>query len=80
MLSLSYVTLAGYVKTRDWVVANCRSQLVGAFESSDYYSSRNDGFEGPLGGDGYWQYDGTPKWDGKAVTNPSQCAVGISHR
>ncbi|GMH56733.1 hypothetical protein TrLO_g4285 [Triparma laevis f. longispina] len=75
LLSLSYLSLAGYVKLRDYVVANARSQLGGGWERSDYYSKRNEGEGGKM-----WQSDGEPKWEGRRVMEPSEAAIGVNHR
>ena len=63
---MAYVGVSAYVYGRDWVVANGRSQLGGAFEFSDYV------------GKGFRE-DGEPRWEGK-VRSVAEGATNFSHK
>jgi hypothetical protein len=55
---------AGYIRLRDYVVANCRSQLAGAFEFSDYYSPlNNEPHNTRTKGVRRFQVNGEPRWE-----------------
>jgi hypothetical protein len=71
----------GYIRVRDYVVANCRSQLSGAFEYSDYYSPLNNLPQADTSrGVSRFQVNGEPRWEGKRIVNIQETACGTQHR
>jgi len=77
--------IIGYIKMRDFVVANGRSQPPGMTGRSDYYVAIQDGPAGRRGDDsGYrpsiYQADGTPQFWGGHIYRPTQAAVAVTSR
>ena len=71
-LSAAYCGIIGYIKVRDFAVANGRSQPVGIPDAkSDYYVSLEDGL---------YQADGTPQFWGSHIVRPTQAAVAVTSR
>ena len=88
-LSAAYCGVIGYIKIRDFAVANSRSQPPGVVEGkSDYYVRIEDGIP-PSPSDGsmisyyrpsIYQSDGTPQFWGQHIYRPTQAAVAITSR
>ena len=86
-LSAAYCGVIGYIKCRDFSVANSRSQPPGVVEGkSDYYLRIEDGIL-PSPSDGSMNYrpsiyqaDGTPQFWGSHIYRPTQAAVAITSR
>lgn len=87
-LSAAYCSVIGYIKMRDFAVANQRSQPPGMVGKSDYYVTVDDvdGSNKPHGKNaGYYQKtiyqsDGTPQFWGGHIYRPTQAAVAITSR
>jgi len=80
-LSAAYCGIIGYVKVRDFAVANGRSQLPGVADGkSDYYV--NIGGIESKGEDQstIYQADGTPQFWGAHIYRPTQAAVAVTSR
>ena len=86
-LSAAYCGVIGYIKCRDFSVANSRSQPPGVVEGkSDYYVHIEHGLP-PSPSDGSMSYrpsiyqaDGTPQFWGAHIYRPTQAAVAITSR
>lgn len=72
-LSAAYCGVIGYIKVRDFVVANSRSQPPGVLETgkSDYYVKL---------GSNIYQSDGSPQFWGSHIYKPTQAAVAVTSR
>lgn len=71
-LAAAYCSVIGYIKIRDFAVANSRSQPPGILDGkSDYYvsSERN-----------IYQADGEPQFWGSQIYRPTQAAVAVTSR
>lgn len=95
-LAASYCGVVGYIKVRDFAVANTRSQPPGYVGKSDYYVQLQDNFmEGGIGGPTgsvtaisdpryyektIYQADGNPQFWGNHIYRPTQAAVAITSR
>jgi len=94
-LSAAYCSIIGYIKLRDFAVANCRSQPPGMVGKSDYYVEIKDGGRlSPSGGSSsaslssnpryyqqsIYQADGTPQFWGGHIYRPTQAAVAVTSR
>ena len=92
-LSTSYCCIIGYIKVRDFAVANSRSQPPGMVGRSDYYISIDDdgapaaptNYSEDSGRAGTYQQtlyqaDGTPQFWGGHIYRPTQAAVAITSR
>ena len=87
-LSAAYCGVIGYIKCRDFAVANSRSQPPGVPEGkSDYYVRIEDGIQSVRSNDSSSQYqttiyqaDGTPQFWGSHIYRPTQAAVAITSR
>ena len=87
-LAMAYCSVIGYIKCRDFAVANGRSQPPGMVGKSDYYISLDE----ELPNDGsrsipteeyqrtIYQADGTPQFWGGHIYRPTQAAVAITSR
>ena len=88
-LSCAYCSVIGYIKVRDFAVANSRSQPPGVVGEgkSDYYvrlqdhnNNNNRGSGGGGGGSNIYQSDGTPQFWGSQIYRPTQAAVAVTSR
>lgn len=88
-LATAYCSVIGYIKVRDFAVANTRSQAPGLTGKSDYYVELKDDASahshGPPGTSAYYhrtiyQSDGTPQFWGGHIYRPTQAAVAITSR
>jgi hypothetical protein len=71
-LSAAYCSVIGYIKVRDFAVANSRSQPPGVLDGkSDYYVSNEDNI---------YQADGEPQFWGSQIYRPTQAAVAVTSR
>ena len=76
-LSAAYCLLIGYIKVRDFTVANSRSQPPGVIDTkSDYYVKIDDVERNRS----IYQSDGTPQFWGGHIYRPTQAAVAITNR
>lgn len=74
-LSAAYCGIIGYIKVRDFAVANSRSQPPGICGSkNDYYVNMDD----PVGR--IYQEDGMPQFWGAHIYKPTQAAVAVTSR
>jgi hypothetical protein len=85
-MAAAYMGIIGYIKLRDFAVANGRSQPPGMVGKSDYYVKIRDG-PAPASGpdDGsyqrtIYQSDGTPQFWGGHIYRPTQAAVAVTSR
>jgi hypothetical protein len=86
--SAAYCGVIGYIKCRDFVVANSRSQLPGISEGrSDYYVRIEEGLSRSPSTDSgasyrptLYQSDGTPQFWGSHIYRPTQAAVAVTSR
>lgn len=83
-MASAYMGIIGYIKLRDFAVANGRSQPPGMAEKSDYYVKIRDG-PAPKSDDGsyqrtIYQSDGTPQFWGGHIYRPTQAAVAVTSR
>ena len=76
-ISCAYMGVIGYIKVRDFAVANGRSQPPGMTDKSDYYVKIGDG---QLNQKTIYQADGTPQFWGAHIYRPSQAAVAVTSR
>ena len=83
-LATAYCSVIGYIKVRDFAVANVRSQPPGMVGKSDYYIKIGD-----QGGEAashphykktIYQADGNPQFWGGHIYRPTQAAVAITSR
>jgi hypothetical protein len=95
-LATAYCSVIGYIKVRDFAVANSRSQPPGVVVGkSDYYVQISSGHQPryhpppPQGGQPVhpsqyqptiYQADGTPQFWGNQIYRPTQAAVAITSR
>lgn len=87
-LSAAYCGVIGYIKCRDFAVANSRSQLPGVAEGrSDYYVRIEEGLSRSPSMDSgaayrptLYQSDGTPQFWGSHIYRPTQAAVAVTSR
>jgi hypothetical protein len=91
-LSAAYCSIIGYIKVRDFAVANSRSQPPGVVEGkSDYYVRIEEGVPPSSSSDGsssasryyrgsIYQSDGTPQFWGSHIYRPTQAAVAVTSR
>jgi hypothetical protein len=86
-LSAAYCSVIGYIKVRDFAVANSRSQPPGLVDvKSDYYVSITDSSLASSEGSAstyrttIYQSDGTPQFWGSHIFRPTQAAVAITSR
>jgi hypothetical protein len=91
-ISAAYCSVIGYIKVRDFAVANSRSQPPGVVDSkSDFYVQIEDGIPPAPSEDGsssaadyyrktIYQSDGTPQFWGAHIYKPTQAAVAITSR
>lgn len=71
-ISAAYCGVIGYIKVRDFAVANSRSQPPGVLEGkSDYYVKI---------GSNIYQSDGAPQFWGSHIYKPTQAAVAVTSR
>ena len=73
-LSAAYCSVIGYIKVRDFAVANTRSQPPGLVGKSDYFVVAN----GKNGG--IYQSDGNPQFWGSHIYKPTQAAAAVTSR
>jgi len=82
-LAAAYCSVIGYIKMRDFSVANLRSQPTGIFGQSDYYVTIADN-QKPSGAEYYkktiYQSDGEPQFWGGHIYRPTQAAVAVTSR
>lgn len=83
-LSAAYCCIIGYIKVRDFSVANCRSQPPGMVGKSDYYVQIRDVAPVDKAHGRYhktiYQEDGTPQFWGGHIYRPTQAAVAVTSR
>ena len=86
-LSAAYCGVIGYIKCRDFAVANSRSQPPSVVEGkSDYYVRIEDGLPPVRSSDAsdvhstIYQADGNPQFWGAHIYRPTQAAVAITSR
>lgn len=95
-LAMSYCCVIGYIKVRDFAVANCRSQPPGLVTGkSDYYVRIDDGPSSSSSSSSsqqqstrhphryertIYQADGTPQFWGGHIYRPTQAAVAVTSR
>ncbi len=82
-LATAYCGVIGYIKVRDFAVANTRSQPPGLVGKSDYYVQLHD-TRNPNDPEYYhqsiYQSDGNPQFWGGHIYRPTQAAVAITSR
>jgi len=78
-LSASYCCVIGYIKVRDFAVANTRSQPPGLVGKSDYFVVANAKTNSSTDGDMY-QSDGNPQFWGSHIYRPTQAAAAVTSR
>jgi hypothetical protein len=74
-LSAAYCSVIGYIKVRDFAVANTRSQPPGLVGKSDYFVVANDGTNADI-----YQSDGNPQFWGSHIYRPTQAAAAVTSR
>jgi len=81
-LSCAYCSVIGYIKVRDFAVANSRSQPPGVVGEgkSDYYVRLQDHNNRSGGSSNIYQSDGTPQFWGSQIYRPTQAAVAVTSR
>lgn len=87
-LSMAYCGIIGYIKVRDFAVANCRSQPPGMVGKSDYYVrieeanklAQSGGSSSQPYKKSIYQSDGTPQFWGGHIYRPTQAAVAVTSR
>ena len=88
-LSASYCGVIGYIKCRDFAVANARSQPCGynvqqvAGPNSDYYLELNadqPDSAAAMSVQNLYQSDGNPQFWGSQIYRPTQAAVAVTSR
>lgn len=95
-LAASYCSIIGYIKVRDFAVANSRSQPPGMMGKTDFYAQVDDakppvnqetssqGSYGSSHANHYhvpiYQADGNPQFWGGHIYRPTQAAVAITSR
>lgn len=81
-MAAAYCGVIGYIKARDFAVANGRSQPPGMVGKSDYYVKLGE--NGPANDGSYqktiYQSDGTPQFWGGHIYRPTQAAVAVTSR
>lgn len=82
-LATAYCSVIGYIKMRDFAVANTRSQPPGLLGKSDYYVQLKDN-QHPHDPEFYqqsiYQSDGNPQFWGSHIYRPTQAAVAVTSR
>ena len=87
-LAAAYCSVIGYIKVRDFAVANGRSQPPGMVGQTDYYVRIVDD-AGSIAGSvtsaspyqgTIYQADGTPQFWGSHIYRPTQAAVAVTSR
>jgi len=87
-LAAAYCSVIGYIKVRDFAVANGRSQPPGMMGQTDYYVRLVDD-SGSVAGSvtsaspypaTIYQADGTPQFWGSQIYRPNQAAVAVTSR
>jgi hypothetical protein len=87
-LAAAYCSVIGYIKIRDFAVANGRSQPPGMMGQTDYYVRIVDD-AGSMAGSvtsaspyqhTIYQADGTPQFWGSHIYRPTQAAVAVTSR
>jgi hypothetical protein len=73
-LSAAYCSVIGYIKVRDFAVANTRSQPPGLVGKSDYFVVDN-GKNADI-----YQSDGNPQFWGSHIYRPTQAAAAVTSR
>jgi hypothetical protein len=89
-LAAAYCSVIGYIKVRDFAVANGRSQPPGMVGQTDYYVRiADDANAGSVVGSvsssspyhtAIYQADGTPQFWGGHIYRPTQAAVAVTSR
>eukprot|EP00536_Pseudo-nitzschia_multiseries_P004044 jgi/Psemu1/187185/e_gw1.65.179.1 len=85
-LASAYCGVIGYIKVRDFAVANTRSQPPGIMMVGDYSMSGDPNNPNTKGNSDYYyqktiyQADGTPQFWGNQIYRPNQAAVHIVSR
>lgn len=83
-LATAYCGVIGYIKVRDFSVANARSQPPGIdVQQSDYYlssSTRHRAGAASSGSNSIYQADGNPQFWGMHISRPTQAAVAVTSR
>lgn len=83
-LATAYCSVIGYIKVRDFAVANTRSQPPGLLGKSDYYVQLNDNNRQSQDPEFYhqtiYQSDGNPQFWGGHIYRPTQAAVAVTNR
>jgi hypothetical protein len=84
-LATAYCSVIGYIKVRDFAVANVRSQPPGMVGKSDYYIKIGDQEGGEAATHPHYkktiyQADGNPQFWGGHIYRPTQAAVAITSR
>lgn len=87
-LAAAYCSVIGYIKVRDFAVANGRSQPPGMAGQTDYYVRIVDDAESVAGSitsashyqTTIYQADGTPQFWGGHISRPTQAAVAVTSR
>ena len=88
-ISAAYASVIGYIKVRDFAVANSRSQPPGVIGEgkSDYYvrlsgnNNRNGATTSTIPtSHTIYQSDGTPQFWGSQIYRPTQAAVAVTSR
>lgn len=77
-LSAAYCSVIGYIKVRDFAVANTRSQPPGWVGNSDYFNHANDNNNND--NRNIYQADGTPQFWGSHIYRPTQAAAAVTSR
>jgi len=82
-MSCAYCSIIGYIKVRDFSVANNRSQPANMEGKSDYYvkvgGKDQDGSKSFASATGY-QSDGNPQFWGQYIKHPNQAAIAVASR
>jgi len=85
-LAAAYCSIIGYIKLRDFAVANSRSQPPGIIGRSDYYvridenAKMNYKDEDRIHDQRIYQSDGTPQFWGGHIYRPTQAACAVTSR
>jgi hypothetical protein len=82
-LAAAYCSVIGYIKMRDFAVANTRSQPPGMVGKSDYYvslSADNQSTASSSYQRTIYQADGEPQFWGGHIYRPTQAAVAVTNR
>lgn len=88
-MAAAYCSIIGYIKLRDFSVANTRSQPPGMVGKSEYYvrignvHQNNDDPHNNIGkppNSSIYQSDGQPQFWGTHIYRPTQAAVAVTSR